>query len=187
MHTGITSKEAIMQVCREIVAEKGLKALNMRLVADKCHIALGTLYNYYSDKDELMVATVESVWRDIFHMNQQCETDFSFPEYVQYIFTCIQTGAEAYPNFFTEHTVSIAGSKKGEARNTMGNYFAHIKKGMLDVLEADDSVDENSFSESFTAAGFVDFVMDNLLLLLLQGITDCSTLLVIIRRMIYPV
>ena len=44
MNTVITSKEAIMQACRRIVAEKGMKALNMRLVADQCHIALGTLY-----------------------------------------------------------------------------------------------------------------------------------------------
>ena len=44
MNTVITSREAIMQVCRCIVAEKGMKALNMRLVADQCHIALGTLY-----------------------------------------------------------------------------------------------------------------------------------------------
>ena len=71
MNTVITSKEAIMQVCRRIVAEKSLTALNMRLVADECHIALGTLYNYYADKDELVLATVESILRDIFHADQQ--------------------------------------------------------------------------------------------------------------------
>ena len=51
MNTVITSKKSIMQVCRHIVAESGLTALNMRSVADECHIALGTLYNYYADKD----------------------------------------------------------------------------------------------------------------------------------------
>ena len=40
MNTVITSKEAIMQVCRRIVAENGMSALNMRLVAEECHIAL---------------------------------------------------------------------------------------------------------------------------------------------------
>ena len=54
MNTVITSKEAIMQVCRRIVAEKGMNALNMRLVADECGIALGTLYNYFADKDDLI-------------------------------------------------------------------------------------------------------------------------------------
>ena len=56
MNTGITSKEAIMQACRKIAAQKGLSALNMRTVAKECNIALGTLYNYYADKDELLIA-----------------------------------------------------------------------------------------------------------------------------------
>ena len=80
LNTVITSKAAIMLVCRRIVAEKGLTALNMRLVTDECHIALGTLYNYYADKEELVLATVESIWRDIFHADQQCAADVSFSE-----------------------------------------------------------------------------------------------------------
>ena len=69
LNTVITSKAAIMLVCRRIVAEKGMKALNMRTVANACHIALGTLYNYYADKDALILATVESIWREIFTRN----------------------------------------------------------------------------------------------------------------------
>lgn len=60
-----TSREEIMRVSRKIVSEKGLPALNMRTLAKECGIALGTLYNYYSDKDELVVAAIESVWQDI--------------------------------------------------------------------------------------------------------------------------
>ena len=89
LNTGITSKEAILQVCRGIVASRGLSAVNMRSVADECHIALGTLYNYYSNKDELLLAIVEDIWKAIFHMDHKCPTDFTFPEYVAYIFECI--------------------------------------------------------------------------------------------------
>ena len=38
MNTNITSREAILEACRRIVAERGMKALSMRLVADECHI-----------------------------------------------------------------------------------------------------------------------------------------------------
>lgn len=78
MNPCVTSKEAILQVCRSIVATEGLSALNMRTVADECHIALGTLYGYYSNKDDLLLSTIDSVWKDIFHMSQKCETDFPF-------------------------------------------------------------------------------------------------------------
>ena len=185
MNTVITSKEAIMQVCRRIVAEKGLTALNMRLVTDECHIALGTLYNYYADKDELVLATVESVWRDIFHADQQCVKDVSFSDYVEDLYAHIQKGAEAYPNFLTGHSISIASAKRGEAKSAMEHTFAHMKAGMLEVLQADQDVEENTFTASFSQEKFVDFVLDSMLVLLVQGQPDCAVLLEVIRRVIY--
>ena len=68
LNTVITSKEAIMQVCRRIVAEKGMNALNMRLVADECGIALGTLYNCFAGKDALVLAAVGRASGEIFFM-----------------------------------------------------------------------------------------------------------------------
>ena len=185
MNTVITSKEAIMQVCRRIVAEKGLTALNMRLVTDECHIALGTLYNYYADKDELVLATVESIWRDIFHADQQCVADVSFSDYVADLYARIRRGAEAYPDFLTGHSISIASAKRGEARSAMEHTFAHMKAGMLEVLQADQAIQENTFTASFSQEKFVDFVLDSMLVLLVQGQPDCAVLLEVIRRVIY--
>ncbi|MGN1108469.1 MAG: TetR/AcrR family transcriptional regulator, partial [Oscillospiraceae bacterium] len=84
-----------MQVCRRIAAEQGLPALNMRTVAKECGIALGTLYNYYSDKDELLIATIGSVWQDIFHVPQEDKSSsgaLPFPEYVGRLFRHVQAG-----------------------------------------------------------------------------------------------
>ena len=185
MNTVITSKEAIMQVCRRIVAEKGLTALNMRLVADECHIALGTLYNYYADKDELVLATVESIWRDIFHADQRCETVYSFPDYVKELYARIRKGAEEYPHFLTGHSISIANAKRGEAKSAMEHTFTHMKSGMLEVLRADQAVRENAFTASFSQDDFISFVLDQMLVLWVQGQPDCAVLQEVIRRVIY--
>ena len=71
LNMAVTSREEILAVCREIVAEEGLSSVNMRLVASRCNIALGSVYNYFPSKSELLLATIESVWMDIFHMNGQ--------------------------------------------------------------------------------------------------------------------
>lgn len=184
MNTAITSKESILQVCRNIVATKGLSALNMRGVADACHIALGTLYNYYSDKNDLVLATVESIWKDIFHMNQNCKMDYSFLEYIRYIFECVREGGGRYPDFFAAHAISIANSEKGKARQTMEDYFAHIKSAMTEVLRADNTIDKKIFSADLTETELIDFVFDNILLLFVQGKTDCTALVGVIRRVI---
>lgn len=36
-----------------MAAKRGLKALNMRVVGGESGIALGTLYNYFANKEEL--------------------------------------------------------------------------------------------------------------------------------------
>ena len=187
MNKGVTSKEDILQVCRKIVARDSLKAVNMRSVALECQIALGTLYNYYCNKDELLMATIESVWWDIFHSNENLiwNDKDSFPECVNNIFAALKKGTDEYPDFFAAHSASIATSKKGKAKSIMGHYFVHMKEGMEVVLERDPNVRHNCFSETFTRSDFLDFIFDHILLLLVEGKTDCRTLLEIIRRIIY--
>ena len=185
MNVSVTSKETIMQVCRNIVSQKGLQSLNMRSVADECHIALGTLYNYYSDKNDLLLATIESVWHDTFHANQCCKKTASFPEYVNNIFNCIQKGTQTYPNFFTAHSISIAKSQRGEAKSIMEHYFEHIKERMLEVLHKDQYLSDAAFSSILTESDFIDFVLDHIMILLIRGASDCDALVEMIRRIIY--
>ncbi|MGM9567790.1 MAG: TetR/AcrR family transcriptional regulator [Clostridia bacterium] len=186
MNTGKTSKETILDVCRRIVADKGLSALNMRTVAKESHIALGTLYNYYADKDELLLATVESVWKDIFHVEGKCEAEVSFPEYIGRLFDSVREGAGAYPDFLAVHSVPMARAQKGRAKNTMEQYFEHIKSGMLGVLRADPKVSPDAFSSTLTEAALIDFVFDQMLLMLSRGETSSVVLVEILSRVLYP-
>ena len=141
--------------------------------------------SYYADKDELLVATVESIWKDIFHMDGSCETGFSFPDYAAYLFRCARKGAEDYPNFLTAHSIAIAKSRQGEAKSTMEHTFAHMKAGMLKVLRADPAVNPTAFSPAFTESDLTDFVLDNILLLLVKNAGNCTALVELIRRVVY--
>lgn len=185
MNTVVTSKEAILQVCRELVSESGLSALNMRTVAQRCNVALGSLYNYFPSKNDLTLAAIESVWQDIFHLDHRCRIGDTFPDYVQWIFESVQTGMTEYPNFFTAHSISFASSEKDQARQTMERYFQHMKTGMRHALECDSYVRSDSFNSNFTQTDFVDFTLSSLLSLLMQHRMNCSILLEIIRRTIY--
>lgn len=185
INTVVTSREAILKVCRELVSAEGLEALNMRSVAQNCRVALGSLYNYFPSKDELLLATVESVWKEIFHMEDCGVTETCFVNYVMWIFDRIQSGAAKYPNFFTSHSIGFAGLEKGRARQTMQACFEHIKAGMKRVLCSDTRVREGAFSDDFTVSAFVDFVFESLLTALIQHRTDCKVLLELVRRSLY--
>lgn len=185
MNTVVTSREAILKACREIVSEQGLAALNMRSVAEACHVSIGSLYNYFSDKDDLIISTIESVWKEIFHMDQVCRTDLPFPDYVRWIFESVQRSTQEYPHFFTAHSLSLASSGKDKGRTTMEQYFSHMKSGMEKALNADRRVRTDAFSETFPESEFIDFILMNLLTLLMQNADHCDVLIELIRRSIY--
>jgi AcrR family transcriptional regulator len=185
INTVVTSKDEILRTCREIVAKDGLEAVNMRDVAKKCNIALGSLYYYFSGKDDLVLETIESVWQHIFHMDQQCSLSSSFNDSVKWIFESIRNSADKYPNFLTTHSLGFATSEKGKAKNTMEEYLKHMRVGMAEVLNSDTAVRKDAFSETFSEKDFIEFVLSSIIGLLLQQKRDCSILLEVIRRTIY--
>lgn len=185
MNTIVTSREAILAASRKLVIEQGIDSVNMRTVATACGVAVGSVYNYFPSKADLLTATVKEVWQDIFHDSNQQHLSWSFIDNVAYLFTNIQKGCREYPGFFTLHAVSFAAEEKEKGRKMMEQYFEHIKYNMLDVLNKDSKVRNDAFDESLSPSQLVDLVFSLLVSLLLLGNDDCSPLLEMIRRSIY--
>ncbi|MEG2698997.1 MAG: TetR/AcrR family transcriptional regulator [Ruthenibacterium sp.] len=185
MNTIVTSKEAILSKCRELATTKGLQAVNMRAVAKICNVSVGSVYNYFPSKADLIVATVQDVWQSIFHLERGCQQAAAFPEYVQQIFDNVQAGAAAYPDFFTAHSAGFAAAEKGKGRQMMASYFEHMEKGLLEALQNDAQINSAIFTEDFTRQNFAGFILTNLIALLMQHESTCTVLLEVIKRIIY--
>lgn len=179
-----TSREEIMLACRKIVAEQGLPALNMRTLAKECGIALGTLYNYYSDKDELVIAATESVWQDILGDNKP-ENGIRFTQYVAHIYGHILCGLKDYPDFFAAHSMSVAESAKGKAHSTMERCFGKICEGLHAALLADENIDRSVFSDTFRRENLIEHILDTITISLIKGKPDCAALTEILDRLLY--
>ncbi len=184
MNKVVTSKEAILSVGKDMVAEVGLQGLNIRDVAKKCGISVGSIYNYFPTKSDFMIATIEAIWREIMQ-----EMTFSakghFLESVGDLFDDIRKGSEKFPGFFSSHSMSIMADDKTKGRESMEAYFGQIKRGFLSILDEDRQVRADAFSEEFTKEAFWDFVRNNLITLLVKEADSCDILLEIIRRSIY--
>ena len=61
MNTIVTSKEEILKTSRALIQEQGWSAVSIRSVAAACGVSVGSIYNYFDSKAELVSATVESV------------------------------------------------------------------------------------------------------------------------------
>lgn len=185
MSTGVTSRETILAACRQLVSERGLASLNMRTVASVCNLALGSIYYYFPSKTDLLIATIESVWEDIFHLEDQEKSETSFTAYIDRCFQQILSGIEKYPNFFTIHSISLSAGAQNKARTTMNHYLEKIKEKMNISLRKDKQVNKGAFTQGFTETAFLDFVISNIVSLLVQKRSDCRVLIEVIKRTIY--
>lgn len=54
-----TLRSTLLDAARQIADTEGLEAVNIRSLAGKAGVAAGTVYNYFSDKDEILLALTE--------------------------------------------------------------------------------------------------------------------------------
>ena len=54
-----TLRDTLLALARKIADEDGLDAINIRFLAKKAGVATGTVYNYFTNKDEILLALTE--------------------------------------------------------------------------------------------------------------------------------
>ena len=198
MNTVVTSKEAILSVSRELIRTEGWTAINIRSVAKACNISVGSIYNYFDSKSELIAATVESVWCDIFHFpdDRNPESDDpddsdeskifqSFPDCVAWIFDRLKQGEEKYPGFFSLHSMGFIEEEKIDVQERMDHSWFHIRQSLVVVLKNDDNIRSDAFDENFTEEDFAEIIFSLILASFVQHDFDAKRIFNMIRKMLY--
>lgn len=185
MNRTVTSKESILMACKDIVRTSGMPALNMRNVAKQCQVAVGSIYNYFPSKEDLILATVASIWNEILTLEETPSDEVSFIQVVDHLFTRVQSGAQTYPLFLIIHSMSFMEVEKEKGRQAMSQFFGELEKGLLAALKADPRIRQDVFSEDFTQASYVRFVISNILALIINQSSGRDFLEEIIRRTLY--
>lgn len=185
MNKAVTSREEILSISKEMAADQGIQAINMRNVAKQCGVAVGSVYNYFPSKNDLIIATVDAIWREIIQGISDRRSSTGFIENVEKLFYGVKSGGEKYPFFFGIHSMSIARSGKEKGRETMNQYFESLKSELLLSLQTDPNVKQEFFSERCTQTDFIEFVFSNLISLLIREQDSCDLLSEIIKGAIY--
>lgn len=55
-------REDILLVTRQLLKDTGYSSLSIRQIASRCGVASGTVYNYYSSKNEIIAEILNSEW-----------------------------------------------------------------------------------------------------------------------------
>ena len=107
MNTVVTSRQALLAASRTVARRQGLGGLSIRAVAAEARVSVGSVYNYFSGKTELLAATVEEIWMQILSAPEGEAPRDGFAAYVHWLFHRIQSGAGEYPGFFQGHAAGF--------------------------------------------------------------------------------
>ena len=184
MNTVVTSREAILAMSRKMLREQGWTAVSVRSVAAACGISVGSIYNYFDSKEDLMSSVVESIWQEIFPCSEG-EPFESVLSCVNWMFASMERGEEQYPGFFTWHSLRFMEEEKPSGRRRMAQAWEHMQRGLTAVLQQDKAVRQDAFDETFTPEGCAELIFSLLLGAMVRRNFSCDTILETIRRTIY--
>lgn len=185
MNTAVTSKEEILKTSRELIRRQGWSAVSIRSVAAGCGVSIGSIYNYFDSKTDLIGATVESVWCEIFHRPEDDAVFQNVQACVAWMYQRMAYGCERYPGFFTLHSLGFLREDKTAGKQRMQQTWQHILAGLCSVLKQDVRIRPDAFTEQFTAEKFADVLFSQMLSALLRQDYDPSAVLEIVRRTLY--
>ena len=61
-------RQEILKQAKTILGHEGFKGLNMRTVAQECSFSVGTIYNYFPTKDDLLAQLMANYWEEYYQV-----------------------------------------------------------------------------------------------------------------------
>lgn len=182
-----TLREKLLLAARRLASEEGINAISIRSLANKAGIATGTVYNYFKNKDEILLALTEAYWTEALAEISQEAQVLPFPEQVRKIYAFLQQRMR-------QDAGQLMGSLSGV--EALGQQRMTAMQGKLRLilqhsLEQDPNLRDGLWSADFSPERFADFVLVHMLALLRAPYDDSEDedslgfLLEILARILY--
>lgn len=114
------SKEKILNITNNILKSQGYKKLSVRKVAAESGIAVGTLYLYFSSKDDLVAQAIIVDWLDILaKMNQIARQESGFVTGVECFYQLVCDFMSSYKLAFDEYSKTVGSHNVLVSRHAM--------------------------------------------------------------------
>jgi len=132
--------ERLAEEARRQIAESGFSAMTIRSVAKSCGVGVGTVYNYYSSKEELVATFMLSDWKACVAAIESCADEAqSLEPVLNIIHEKLRLFMEQYDPVFQDESaaVSYTGSTSRYHGVLRGQLAAPIRKFCRDDFTAE--------------------------------------------------
>ncbi|OJV66619.1 MAG: hypothetical protein BGO41_04130 [Clostridiales bacterium 38-18] len=133
--------KAIQIAAKEIMAEDGYEGLNMRNVAKKSGIAIGTVYNYFDNKEAIVIHLMLAYWNAFFEVIDEIDRlQITFYEKMAHVYTHFKVFTDDFHEIFLSQ--SFKPSYTDRTRANKDDFMTKLQVRFCKMAEA--SLDHKS-------------------------------------------
>jgi AcrR family transcriptional regulator len=148
-------RETILAKGKEMLIEESYKNFNIRKLAKNCEIGLGTLYNYFDNKEVLVYHIFLSDWESTMKLADELkEEKLSIREKLHMIYTSLETFVSQYLRIFWEMSDN---NKTGFPHD----HYIELHKKIKELILAEQNLGNISTNIDIDKLGY--FIMSNML------------------------
>ena len=176
-----TLRDTLLGLAREVAEEQGPEAINIRDIARRAGVATGTVYNYFSGKDELLLALTEDCWREALGELETAIPLGRASDRLGEVFRLLRRQMDAPGGRLMGH---LGGSgAAGPAR--MAATQRQLAGIILGMLEEDREIPPDSWSPVLTREAVAGLLTRELVTLLRVRADSPALLVAVAERMLY--
>lgn len=123
-------RQDILSQARETLFSQGYEALTIRGVASACHIAVGTVYNYFPSKDMLVAQVILADWLSSLEEMKAALPAPTATAALKAVFRCLMVFYDRYTVIWKEYTAA------GHIAPITGAYHRQLVEQLEGVIDS---------------------------------------------------
>ena len=176
MRQKVTLREQIREAALAIAVREGIDHVSIRKLASACNMAVGSMYNYYPDKDALIAAVAETFWGTIMKDQEKLyRRGMGFTDFLEQYYSFLYSRLSHYDKSWLSELNGRRPQKK-EAVQLLHH-----------VLVEDRRVDPTIWNMELNQDIFIEYVFVNILALLQAGENNCRFFIYLLEHFLYDV
>lgn len=173
----------ILSEAKDIAIKQGIAKINIRTVAKNSGISIGTIYNYFPSKGDLVAAVIEDFWDQAFqNIDWQSFAYSGFYDNLEKLYSILYVYLNKFKENWLEQLAFLNTQEKLLGKKRQNQYFDKIRDKIICLMDMDECLKKCEWTESVSKAKIAEFIFDYMLVMLRKGERDISFFIIIVKR-----
>lgn len=183
----ITSEE-ILEQAYQLACEQGLRSLSIRSIAAACDVSVGTVYNSYASKTELINDVVGMFWQRAFAETMKTLAAHEGNDFIDFCEALSQSLKSALKEFRKDFLSDLSALSEGDRLSSQKREqqsFIHARAGIKQALLGDSRIKQDQLTGALVPDALAALVWETLIDSARDDMGYDKTLFVLLRAALY--